>query len=346
MTNSDNIVRELIKDEYFHKLIIDPDDECIAFWTNWENEINERKGSISKAKQILLTFKFKTGTLSGEKKNLVWQGITHQIEKSSGSGKRKEKSAAKYYWYGVAAAITIIMTVIFANDVWWPQSSEKATAGVTVIEKVAPKGKISLFEFEDGTTVKLFSGSKIRYPIKFSGQIREVYLEGEGFFEVVKNVNKPFIVKTNNLVTTALGTSFNIRTYENSDRCDVSLVTGRVRVGKLEKADKVVDVVILEPGEEAVLANEKVVKQPFNIEEIVSWKEGYIYLENKSFEETIQILERWFDVSFVVRNGYKASGKKGTGKFRGQNLENILQVIGHSFGFTFKIEENKIFINL
>lgn len=346
MTNRDKIVQELIKDEYFHKLIIDPDEECILFWKNWENESDERKGTVDKAKQTILSFRFKPRTISKEQKGVLWEGIEHQIEKSSISAKNNRKRSVGYYWYGVAAAITLIVIVAFAYDGWLERYSESAAVELATIERIAPKGKISLFEFEDGTTVKLFSGSKIRYPQKFGEQVREVYLEGEGFFEVAKNAGRPFVVKTNSLVTTALGTSFNIRTYDNNDMCDVSLLTGSVSVGKLKKAGDVVNVVILRPGEEAILENDEVVKQRFNIEETMSWQEGYIYLENKSFDETIQILERWFDVNFVVKNGYKADGKRGTGKFKGQNLENILQVIGHSFGFSFEIDDNKILINL
>lgn len=346
MTNTDRIVQQLIKDEYFHKLIIDPDEECILFWTNWENEAIERKGSIARARQILLSFKFKSAPISKEQKNLLWDGITHQIEKTPFTSKNRQKAPAKNYLYAVAAVVILIVIATFAYNDRLTEHQKITEPEIAIFERVAPKGKISLFEFEDGTIVKLFSGSKIRYPQKFSGQSREVYLEGEGFFEVAENENKPFIVRTNSLITTALGTSFNVRTYENTGQCDVSLVTGKVRVERLEKIGEVIDEVILSPGEEAILENDRVVKQQFNIEEVVSWKEGYIYLENKSFDETIHILERWFDVSFVVKNRNKADGKRGTGKFRGQNLENILLVIGDSFGFSFEIEDDKIFINL
>ncbi len=215
----------------------------------------------------------------------------------------------------------------------------------SLIEKAAPEGKISTFKFEDGTIVKLFSGSTIKYPVKFSEQLREVYLDGEGYFEVNRDINRPFIVKTNTLQTTALGTSFNIRTYENGSS-DVSLVTGKVRVEMLENSSGMLNLVVLEPGEQAVIDNEGVIKQPFNIEETVSWKDGYIYLENKSFDETLSILKRWFKVDFEVRNENNVIGKTGMGKFKNQSLENILQVIGHSFEFSFEINDDEVIINL
>jgi len=346
MTNKDQIVKELIKDEYFHKWIIDPDKACLDFWAHWENEASGRKECIDKARTILLPFKFKTGSIPQVKKNMLWEHISDQIEKTSITKKERQKNTIRHLWYGIAAAVTLLMMVFFTYNSVWDGHTEISKSEISILEKVAPEGKISSLKFEDGTVVKLFSGSVIRYPVNFSKQYREVYLEGEGFFEVTKDANRPFIVKTNSLQTTALGTSFNIRTYENRNKCDVSLVTGKVKVEMLKKSRETLNEVILEPGEEAVLEQEGVRKQPFNIEEVISWKDGYIYLENKNIDETLSILERWFKVDFDVKNRYKANGKSGIGKFKNQSLENILHVIGNSFDFSFEINNDKVIINL
>ncbi len=346
MTNRDQIVRDLIKDEYFHKLIIDPDQECIDFWNNWENELFERKDCVNKAKAVLLAFKFEADSISHTKKNKLWDSISDQIEIASLIKKRQQKDTSRQLWYGIAAAVTLLMIVFFTYNRVRVGHNEITESKIVLMEKEVPKGKISSLEFEDGTIVKLFSGSIIKYPKKFSRHIREVYLEGEGFFEVAKDTNRPFIVKTNNLRTTALGTSFNVRTFKNINKCNVSLVTGKVKVERLDKLSDVVNEVILLPGEEVVFVNEGVDKKQFNMEEVVSWKDGYIYLENKSFEESLEILERWFEIDFEVKNIRKAKGKIGTGKFRNQSLKNILQIMGYSFDFSFEINDKKVIINL
>ena len=123
------------------------------------------------------------------------------------------------------------------------------------------------------------------------------------------------------------------------------MVTGKVKVEKINKSIETLNEVILEPGEEVLLINNGVIKQAFNIEEKVAWKDGYIYLQDKSFEESIKILESWFHVKFVVTNIQKAKGKRGTGKFKNQNLENILTVMGHSYNFTFGFSENSVYVN-
>ena len=100
----------------------------------------------------------------------------------------------------------------------------------------------------------------------------------------------------------------------------------------------------MKPGEEAVTKFDDVIKQPFNIKETTSWKDGYIYLDNKSFDETINILRRWFKVDFEINNRVKfenkLKGKKGKGTFKNQSLENILRVIGYSFEFKYEINDN------
>lgn len=344
MKDKEGIIRDLIQDEYFQRLIINPDKECIEFWRQWESEDSERKYLIGEAKKIILSVGFNNHDLPGDKKDLIWENISTRIDTGHIEFSRKRRDLIRNIGYGIAASVAIILAVIFFNTSSFHNSKSDLTDQSELIEKIAPAGKISTFEFEDGTIVKLFSGTKITYPKKFDVHKREVYVDGEAFFNVSKNKDRPFIVKTNSLVTTAIGTSFNVRTYENNNNCDVSLVTGKVKVEKLNKSIETLNEIILEPGEEAHLKNGGVVKQSFNIEERVSWKDGYIYLHDKSFEESVEILKRWFHVDFEVENQYKSKGKKGTGKFKNQNLKNILDVMGHSFGFTFEISGDKVFV--
>ena len=92
----------------------------------------------------------------------------------------------------------------------------------------------------------------------------------------------------------------------------------------------------------------QMIKKPFNIQEKISWKDGSIYLENKSFDETIYIVKRWFKVDFVLNNRVKLErklkGKTGNGTFKNQSLENILMVIGHSFEFKYEIKDDKVIL--
>ena len=345
MKERKRIVKDLVKDEYFHRWIIAPDEDCIEFWQKWEMENAERKSFIDEAKNILLSTQFKIDNLPNDKKDLIWDSITCRIERETASAKRKNRNHLRYMWYGIAASLILVVTVIFSYDSFFSGSAPLVQTEAKLIEKKAPIGKISSYRLGDGTMVRLFSGSTITFDEDYGVNVREVYLEGEGFFDVVKDKSKPFIVKTKGLSTTAIGTSFNVRTYKNTMRCEVSLVTGKVKVESLEKSIETLNEVILIPGEEALLNKEGVIKQPFNIDEKTAWKDGYIYLEDKSFDESLQILQRWFNVDFVVNHGYKSTGKKGSGKFKNQSLNNILNSIGYSFDFTHSQNEDKVTIN-
>ena len=343
MKDRKRVIKDLVKDEYFHKLIIAPDDDCYEFWKKWEMEKAERKIYIEEAKALLLCPQFETDGLPGDKKNQLWENISSRIEKETSSAKRKHRNQQRYLWFGIAASIVLLITVAFSYN-FFTSTETLLVQEATLIVKKAPIGKISSYRLQDGTIVKLFSGSVISFYDNFGENAREVYLEGEVFFDVKKDKSNPFIVRAKGLSATAIGTSFNVRTYGNLE-CEISLVTGKVKIEKLEKSIETLNELILIPGEEAVLNKDGMIKQNFNIEEKIAWKEGFIYLEGKTFNESLKILQRWFNVDFVVNNKYKAFGKKGTGKFKNQSLDNILTSIGYSFDFTYTQNDSKITIN-
>jgi ferric-dicitrate binding protein FerR (iron transport regulator) len=346
-TRNDHLVQNLLDDPYFHKWIIDPDEACLSFWANWSDISSERKECFEQARPILISYKFKSVPWSQSESDKLWARVIDEIEKPQ-SVKYQEKIPGRIWRYGLAAALLLFALTFVFYTINWDRQNEFPKPEISIVEKVAPEGKISSFKFEDGTTVKLFAGSTIRFPNTFSDEIREVYLDGEGFFEVTRDPNRPFIVNTKTLKTTALGTSFNVRTYENSNKCNVSLVTGKVKVEMLKSSPGKVTTLFLEPGEEAFMEFEDIQKQPFNLQATTSWKDGYIYLENKSFDETISILNRWFKVDFEVRNRTKVEdqlkGRTGVGTFKNQSLENILKVIGHSFEFEFEIQHDTVIL--
>lgn len=345
-TSNDQLVTNLVDDPYFHKWIIAPDKACLEFWSNWGDQSVERRECMEQAREILLSFKFKPTSIAPMESSRLWTQITEQIEKPASREEEGRKNNSKNLLYGIAATIALFVTVFLAYNKDLARQSEITTPEISLVEKVAPEGKISKLTFEDGTVVKLFSGSIIRYPSNFGTTSREVYLDGEGFFEVTRDTERPFTVKTNTLKTTALGTSFNVRTYEDNSKCDVSLVTGKVKVELMNNSPGNGNTVFLEPGEEAYMESEGVLKQPFDIEETTAWKDGHIYLENKSFDETITILKRWFQVDFIVknRNNTKLKEKTGKGTFKNQSLDNILRVVGHSFEFKYEIQHETVIL--
>ena len=204
-----------------------------------------------------------------------------------------------------------------------------------------PKGGEYRIELEDGTKVWINSASRLRYPVVFSGDTREVYLEGEAYFEVSKDEDHPFIVRTERLDVTVLGTGFNVMAYKQDPRTEVTLVKGKVDVrrGKINE--------ILTPSRQFVMNNEnqEYEVKTVNVATYVDWKDGKFVFEEETIEEIMERLGRWYEVKFFFT---KESLKrlKFSGAFKKYNeIGYILSLIEATTNVTFKIDKDMIVVN-
>ncbi len=147
---------------------------------------------------------------------------------------------------------------------------------------------------EDGTEVWLNSASKIRFPLKFKGPQREVFIEGEAYLSVKEDATRPFIVHAGQTDIRVLGTAFNVNAY-TATRVVTSLVQGKVAIrnGSHE--------LTLQPGREAVTAtNTPIVERHFDPEATLSWREGIHYFQSATVKEIADIIGRWYDIQVVI----------------------------------------------
>ena len=152
-----------------------------------------------------------------------------------------------------------------------------------------PRGGEYKLVLADGTIVWLNSDSHIRYPVTFSGNTRQVELEGEAYFEVAKDVEKPFIVRMNEYNVRVTGTQFNVRNYLNESLA-TTLVEGGVQIERKGKVDR------LRPGQQAVLENNEIRIRVVNVEEQVAWRHGAFGFTQCRLENIMEELARWYDV--------------------------------------------------
>jgi len=129
-------------------------------------------------------------------------------------------------WVSVAAAVLIVT----ASVLFFRETMRTTAPQVHLLEAHSGPGKRRQLNLADGTKVWLGPGSRLDYPVKFTGTQRQVSLQGEAFFEVAHDAEHPFIIRTGKVSTAVLGTSFNISAYKNSKTVDVTLVTGKVAV--------------------------------------------------------------------------------------------------------------------
>ena len=158
-----------------------------------------------------------------------------------------------------------------------------------------PRGGECKLVLADGTIVWLNSDSHIRYPVTFSGNTRQVELEGEAYFEVAKDVEKPFIVRMNEYNVRVTGTQFNVRNYSNESLA-TTLVEGGVQIERKGKVDR------LRPGQQAVLENNEIRIRVVNVEEQVAWRHGAFGFTQCRLENIMEELARWYDVDVFYMN--------------------------------------------
>ena len=163
---------------------------------------------------------------------------------------------------------------------------------------IVPKGGEYSLELPDGTVVWVNSESALRFPEKFTSNRREVFLEGEAYFEVKKDANRPFYVHTEVGKVRVLGTAFNVCAYSNDRFWQTTLVEGSVMINQEEKE------VLLKPNEQYQIdvRTGKAGLREVLPELYTSWRDGKFYFKAYTFEELVEKLERWYDFKMFYMN--------------------------------------------
>ena len=163
---------------------------------------------------------------------------------------------------------------------------------------IVPKGGEYSLELPDGTVVWVNSESALRFPEKFTSNRREVFLEGEAYFEVKKDANRPFYVHTEAGKVRVLGTAFNVCAYSNDRFWQTTLVEGSVMINQEEKE------VLLKPNEQYQIdvRTGKAGLREVLPELYTSWRDGKFYFKAYTFEELVEKLERWYDFKMFYMN--------------------------------------------
>ena len=190
----------------------------------------------------------------------------------------------------------------------------------------------------DGTKVYLNAVSSIKYPTQFNGDQRIVELDGEAYFEVAKNKNKPFIVKSGDQDIEVLGTHFNVHAYDNESVVKTTLLEGSVAVNyKNQKG-------ILKPGQQSNVSDKfnKITIKQVDTEAAIAWKNGRFKFDNADLKTVMRQLERWYGIKVEYR-GDVSDVRFNGGTFMNKNLSEVLKVLELS-NIKFKVEGKTIIV--
>lgn len=301
-----------------------------------------------------ILYKFFDGKASPEEKKTVraWLEATPQNEKELFrereffdamilSGKTQAITSKKrirpFYVRAMQEIIKIaaIFAIFITCGIYFHQSEIKKI-GQTISTITVPAGQRVNLALPDGTNVWLNARSKMSYPAAFTGDQREITLDGEAYFEVSHNAEKPFIVQTSKCKVEVLGTKFNVEAYSDSEDFNTALMEGSVKVINNENPS---GPVLLSPNHMVYLKNGKLSASPISDFDVYRWKEGLICFRNMNFERLMLRFEKCYGIQIVVENktlvNYICSGK-----FRiSDGIDNALRILQKDAKYSF--ERNK-----
>lgn len=262
-------------------------------------------------------------------------------EKQLAAGHRRRvvdfRSLARHTlkWAAVILA-TFISTYFFFNA--RQDTFDTATNTITV-----PPGQRVNLSLSDGTKVYLNAGSTFTYPALFADHTRKVKLDGEAFFEVSPDKEKPFVVHTHVCDVEVLGTKFNVDAYDKEKTFSAALMEGRIKVKNNSRPSHTVD---LYPNQKATLAGENLTVSRISDYDIYRWKEGLICFKDLNFIHLMERIEKYYGIELVIENP-SLSKYSFSGTFRiSDGIENLLRVLQKDVNYRYTRSEdgNTIYI--
>lgn len=265
---------------------------------------------------------------------------------------------------GIAAAITIVFFFYHSNSLSKDTEVKQYAAQNTVTTR---KGSKSNIQLPDGTVVWLNADSKLTYDENFRGNLREVHLQGEGYFEVVKDENRPFIIHTKAIDIRVLGTVFNVKAYETETSTEASLIRGSVEITLHNSPEKKI---ILKPNEKLRVNNKnfeystvtdrekaKAVADDMNIVVgkihyqkkdstalDVLWVRNKLVFDEETLEEVMRKIERWYNVKAVINTDDATKTTQYSAIFDNENLAQVMEALKITGSFVYAMNRDTVMI--
>ncbi|MCT1524878.1 MULTISPECIES: FecR family protein [Sphingobacterium] len=238
-------------------------------------------------------------------------------------------------------------TLLFGAGLWFAVTQlgneKEVLPTVTLIETVNPMGKRTRIQLSDSSVIVLGAGSKLVYPERFTDSTRTVSLEGEAFFEITKNPDRPFIVQTGDVRTRVLGTSFLISSFAGQP-LSVAVATGKVRVME-QRQETETALAVLTPGQNMVMENGHVTVSTVEVTDVSEWKNGRLAFNGATLREMADALERWYGVTIHFNRPATADRRMTITLTANVPLSEIMDVLAVTGRFSYSIENKQFIIN-
>lgn len=283
-------------------------------------------------KKIFLAHKnaFVSSNITKYNNNIVVKNEFNKLQTKLGintDDSYKKKTNYKLL-FSIAAAVIIIITGIFSINYFANSRTLIYTASNSIIEQTTP----------DGSVIELNRNTSLEY--KKTKKCRTVKLNGSAFFNVKRNTKLPFIIETQNIKVSVLGTSFLVESRKNEDFINIVVTTGKVSVKNTDKE------IILLAGERGVFSKKEnsLYKLKNTDTNYLSWKTKQLTFNNSDLNEVANTLSKTYNVSIKVDENIDLSDRKLTAKFNNKSFESVLKIIKETLDIDTKENNNEIII--
>jgi ferric-dicitrate binding protein FerR (iron transport regulator) len=311
----------------------------------WIGESEENRKLFFQLKQV---YDLRRGGLYPDNKEIEknWERLLSKIKRleteSSGSASDENRFRSVFVSllkYAAVAAIFVCLTLGIQK------LSKKADTEVVFTEIDMEAGtRMSRLTLPDGSKVILNASTKLRYPDKFDSRSREVFLDGEAYFEVVHNKKQPFIVRTEHQQIRVLGTSFNVMDYSVDDYAITTLIEGSVELQMAGKDGMQGEKGILKPNQQVFFdkTNSELVLENVKIDLARTWVNKIYHFRDEPLYRIMQRLEKLYGVKIKIDDDVRKEDKY-TGTFRMElSIEEIIKIVNYQKQFTYKITGEQI----
>jgi transmembrane sensor len=259
---------------------------------------------------------------------------------------RKQPEPAQRSWLrSWPAAATVLLALCLGILAYvYLQSADRVPDSYA--RAVTPTGERTTITLADGSTVWLNTASRLHYPEKFDGHTREVHLDGEAFFNVQSNPEKPFIIHLPDGQIRVLGTSFNVKAYREDKQIETTVVSGKVayiRYGKGLMAKN--DTVIIVPDYQVIQSpkTREIKPLPVTSAHAKAWTEGKLIFTATPLDQAARTLERWYGIPVTLADPRLANCRL-TGTFQDQSLEEVMTLIAMTKEFQYQLSSEALVI--
>jgi len=326
-----------------HVLQNDVSEEEMAFFSEWFHSSSENKDLFFQLKDI---YDHRKGGLmpDSEETKVSWNRLMNKLENNPQhifqSTTTRNKHVKLNRWQAVAAIFAGLL--IIGASLFYSRMKQNS---VWVEVRTTSSDQVQLVQLPDGSTVQLNVSSFLKYPKRFTGKKRQVYLDGEAIFDV-KNDGRSFEVQSDKQQIVVLGTQFNVMDYSVDAFAATTLIKGKIELKTFDASHTVKNRMVLTPKQQVLLDKNTgyVTLREVNPDDILSWTTGTYSFEDVPLEQITGRLEKMYDVTVVIPDE-KSRKEKYTGKFSSsQTIEEIIQIINFKGQFEYRFRNDTIIL--